>query len=232
MHLAIPVWFYGFDALMYFLSSIVGFLLSFYFNRIYSLSSEKRHMYLYLGFMMLSVALLGLSITDSVSYATFMNCHDSCVLGLMDDAFSLEDFSYFIYFGLSLCALLMFMLAYIPEGFKYSKVLLFGFIGYLIVIAMTMSIIEEYEAWYSYNEYFNFVAFMMMVFITFRNAVNYNEKATLNSFLVLLSFSLITLFYLFHLLSFISGWMYVFAHIALLSGFISLLAMVLRVRKE
>src|SRR3989338_7277407 len=101
MYIIIPVWFYGFDSAMYFISSIVGFLLSFYFYKIYSFSSDKKHSYLYLGFLFLSIWLLSLSITDMYSYIAFSNCRASCVLGIIDNVFSLEDFAYLVYFGLS-----------------------------------------------------------------------------------------------------------------------------------
>ena len=231
MHLIIPVWFYGFDALMYFLSSIIGFLLSFYFYKIYSLSSEKRHMYLYLGFLLLSLGLLNLSISDTYSYIAFMNCHKVCVLGIIDNAFSLEDFSYFAYFGLSLFAYTMFLFAYKVEKFKYSTILIPLFIGYLLLILLTLPSTESIHLWQTYHEYFHLIAFLMTVFVAFRNVLNYTEKKNLNSFLVMISFSFISLFHLFHLFSFVSGWMYVFAHISMLIGFSSLLVMVLRVKK-
>lgn len=115
----IPIWFYGFDALMYLISSMIGFLISFYFHKIYSLSSEKRHMYLYLGFLLLSFGLLNLSITDMISYTTFWQCLRPCTLGILDQVFDIIDFSYFLYFGLSILAYTLFMLAYIPKNSRY-----------------------------------------------------------------------------------------------------------------
>ncbi len=231
MNIIIPVWFYGFDSVMYLISAMIGFLLSFYFYKIYSLSSEKTHLYLYLGFLLLSTGLLSLSVADMYSYLNFINCHNACTLGLLDNVFDLEDFAYFVYFGLSLFAYGLFILAYIPQGLKLSKNFVLLSMVFLFLIASILLIRAGNVLWYSYHEYFHITALLMMVFITFRTIVNYSENKGLNSFLVVVSFSFISLFHLLHLFSFISGWMYVFAHISMLIGFGSLLFMVLRVKK-
>jgi hypothetical protein len=231
MHFTIPVWFFGFDSAMYFLSSLIGFFVSFYFHKIYSLSSHKRHMYLYLGFLLLSVGLLGLSITSMFSYLVFNNCHEACVLGLADEAFSLEDFSYFTYFGLSIAAYILFMITYKPENFKFSKLIIFGFLIYMIALFVFLPTQESHVVWYSYHEHFHLTALLMIIFVTFRNAVNYNEKRSSNSLLVTISFGFLALFHLFHLFSPLSEWMYVFAHISMLTGFSCLLFMLLRLKK-
>ncbi len=232
MHILIPVWFYGFDSVMYIISSLIGFLLSFYFYKIHSLSSEKRHMNLYLGFLVLSLGLFSLSITYVFSYMIFKSCPDSCTLGLIDNAFSLEDFSYFVYFGLSISAYALFIFAYKPKDFQFSRIFTFLFIGYLILTLILLPTKQSQRLWYSYHEYFHLTALLMMIFVSFRNIVNYIEKKSLNSLLVAASFSFISLFHLLHLFSFISGWIYVFAHISILIGFTSLLFMVLRVKNK
>jgi len=231
MHIIIPVWFYGFDSAMYFVSSIVGFLLSFYFYKIYSLSSDKKHSYLYLGFLLLSIGLLSLAITDLYSYIAFSNCHASCILGIIDDVFSLEDFAYLAYFGLSLMAYILFILAYGSESPKFSKGMLLFFVLYVILIAKFVPISGECNVWESYHGYFHLTSMIMLIFVSFRNVANYFEKKSLNSLLVMNAFIFISLFHVFHLFVFISGWMYVFAHISMLIGFSSLLLMVLRLKK-
>jgi len=188
-------------------------------------------MYLYLGFLLLSIGFVTLSITNIFSYIVFNNCHTSCELGLMDDAFSLEDFSYFMYFGLSLFAYVLFINSYLSKNSKFHKIFITIFSVYFLVIISFLSLNDDYKLWYSYHEYFHLASLIIMIFISFKNVLNYNEKRSLNSFLVMISFMLISIFHLLHLFSFISGWMYVFAHISVLSGFITLLIMLLRVKK-
>lgn len=228
MPIIIPVWFYGFDSVMYFISSMVGFLLSFYFHKIYSLSSEKKHMYLYFGFLLLSFGLLSLSMTSIYSYTTFWQCRGyPCVLGMLDQAFGLEDFAYLLYFGLSILAYTLFMLAYIPKNFKMPSLPIYIFLIYFFIIFITLPIENGQVDVSSYNGFFNLTAFLMLVFVSFMNLANFSENKGLNPFLVTASFIFISLFHLFHLFSFVSGWVYVLAHVAMLISFTSLLSMVI-----
>lgn len=232
MPLLIPVWFYGFDSIMYLISSIVGLLLSFYFHKIYSLSSDKKHMYLYFGFLLLSFGLLSLSITNIFSYITFWHCQRFCVLGIIDQAFGLEDFSYFLYFGLSILAYALFMLAYTPKNFKLPNLPFSISLIYFIIILITLPLTKGDIAWYTYHSFFHLIAFLMLAFVSFMNIINFSEKENLNSFLVAAAFTLLALFHLLHMFSFISGWMYVSAHLSMLIGSILLLSVVVRVKSK
>lgn len=235
MEIIIPTWFYGFDSVMYLICAAIGFLLSYYFHKIYSISSEKKHVYIDLGFLLLSIGFLTLAITDVYSYITFAKClvsSHNCVLGLVDEVFGLEDFSYFLYFGLSISAYILFITAFTRVEFKFLKYLLLALVGYIILIVSFMPIKEDIDLWITYHNYFHMTALIMMIFISFKNFVYYSERRSLNSLLVAVSFSFISLFHLFHLFSFVSEWMYVFAHISLLTGFLILLMMVLRVKKK
>jgi hypothetical protein len=220
---------------MYLISSLVGFLLSFYFHKIYSLSSEKKHMYFYMGFLLLSFGLLSLSLTNAFSYLTFRNCPKACVLGLLDSSFSLEDFSYFIYFGLSIAAYAMLMSAYKPEKFKIRRLPLTVALSYFLVVALSLPMLEGFRIWYSYHEFFHLTALLMVLFVTFKNAVNFlgdkKRKKDRNSLLVVAAFGFLSLFHLLHLFSFISSLMYVLAHVSMLMSFVSLLLMIHRVKK-
>ncbi len=229
----IPAWFYGFDAAMYFISALIGFLLSFYFHRIFSISSEKTHMYLHLGFLILSIGLLSLSISDMFSYSAYCNCHATfrpCILSILDNVFSFDDYAYLAYFGLSLIAYFLFILAYSKEYFNFSRTFLLALAGYLLVILFFVTMKEDIVLWYSYNGCFHLTAFMMLAFVSFKNIVNYAETKRLNSYLVAFSFSMISLFHLMHIFASLSGWVYVLGHIFLLTGFISLLSLVLHIR--
>ncbi len=231
MEIVIPLWFYGFDAVMYFLSSAVAFLLSFYFYRIYHLSSNKQHQYLYTGFLVLALGFSVLSITSLYSFINFKSCTTICSLGLVDKAFSLEDFAYFMYFGFSLTAYSLIILAYNHELPRFSKMFLFLFLAYLIFISASLTLRRHYKVWYSFSEYFHLTSFVMMLFVAFRAFVNYANEKSGSSFLVMNSFIFIAAFHLFYLLSFINE-LYVFAHFTLLAGFFLLLFMVLTVRRK
>jgi hypothetical protein len=234
MPIIIPVWFYGFDAVMYLISSFIGFLLSFYFHKIYSLSSEKRHLYLFWGFLLLSFGLLSLSVTDIYSYTTFWQCRppSPCNLGILDEAFDIESFSYFLYFGLSIIAYALLMLAYIPQKFKIQNLPIWLLSIYFLVVLVTLPLGRGEVVWYSYDQFFNLIAFLMMVFVSFINFINFSENKSMDSFLVTMSFLFLSLFHLLHIFSFISGWMYVFAHMAMIVSFLSILSVIARVKKK
>jgi len=229
----IPVWFYGFDATMYFISALVGFLLSFYFHRLYSINSEKTHKYLYLGFLILSIGLMALSISDMFSYVEYLGCHEMyrpCILSILDNVFSIDDYAYLAYFGLSLVAYFLFIIAYSEKYINFSKMLLISFVAYLLAIITFMPMKEDAFLWYSYSGYFHLTAFIMLTYVSLKNIAYYTKTRRFNSFLVAFSFSMISLFHLLHIFASISGWVYVLGHIFLLIGFISLLSMVLHVK--
>jgi hypothetical protein len=230
MNILIPPWFYGFDSVMYLISALVGLLLSYYFYKIHSISSEKRHSYLYFGFLLLSFGLLSLSITGMFSYLTLNNCVASCSLGLLDNAFSLEDFSYLLYFALSISAYALFMLAYLPKKFSIPKLPMIFFLLYFLSLLILLPVTGG--IWYEYHEFFHLTAFLMVSFISFRNMINYKGRRDTNSLLVFIAFIFLSMFHLFHIFSFVSAWMYVFAHIFMLISFTSLLFMVARVKKK
>ena len=234
MHIIIPAWFYGFDSLLYMTDAFIGFLLSFYFNRIFTLSSEKRHMYLHLGFLLFSIGLFTLSVTNAFTYLAFNNCLVSsatCTLGLLDDVFSLEDFAYFTYFGLTVFAYILFLLAYCQEYPKFSRFFIPAFIGYLVLLIALIPLRDGHVLWYSYRGYFNMTALTLLVFVSYKNIVHHIERKTQNSLLVAISFSFFTLYHVCHMFSFI-GETYVLGHIFMLVGFIALLFMVMRVNKK
>jgi len=228
----IPIWFYGFDAVMYMISSLIGFLLSFYFHKIYSISSEKRHLYLFWGFLILSFGLLNLSIIDAYSYTTFWQCKPLCNLGILDQTFDIGSFSYFLYFGLSIIAYALLMMAYIPQKFKIPNLPIWLLSIYFLVILITLPLRSGEIVWYSYSIFFDLIAFLMMIFISFINFINFNENKSIEPLIVTMSFFFLSLFHLIHIFSSISGWMYVYAHVSMLISFILLLSVVIKVKKK
>jgi hypothetical protein len=233
MHnLLIPAWFYGLDSAMYFISAMVGFILSFYFHRIFSISAKKKHLYLHLGFAILSMAFLILSISNLSSYTAYMKCESDCHLGMLDEIFSFEDFSHFLYFGLSFVAYMFFVVAYTDEYENFSKRFVPLFIIYIALLFAIIPLSGSKVLWYSYNEYFHLTAFLLLIFLSFKNLVNYEEKKATNALIVTVGFGSIALFHLLHLFVFLNEWIYVFAHVFILIGFVSLLTMIMRVKRK
>lgn len=230
MEVSIPAWFYGFDSAVYLVGAVIGFLLALYFYRIHNISSQKRHQYLYFGFLILSLGFSVLAFSSLYGYARFATCSGDCSLQSMDVAFSFEDFSYLVYFGFSIAAYTMLIFAYSDENVKLSQLFIALFLVYLLFIAGFLTVKRSFRVWYSYAEYFHLTSLVMMIFILFRTFANYHGEKSMNTFLVMLSFLFVAVFHASYLFSFI-GKLYVFAHMSLLGSFFVLLGMTLRVRK-
>jgi len=230
----IPSWFYAIDSVMYFISSAVGLMLSFYFHRMHMISSEKKHLYVHFGFLLLSIGLIVMSITSLFNFATHNICGPSdktCASGLLGNLFSLEDFSYLVYFGFSIFAYLLFILVYAEEYLRSSKVLVGIFLSYLILLIIFLPIKDGHGLWYSYNEYFHLTSFIMLLFVSFRSFLNYTELKRFNALLVAVSFSFLSISHIFYLFSFVSEWMYVLGHVLTLLGFMGFFMLIMKVMK-
>jgi hypothetical protein len=229
----IPTWFYGFDAIMYLVSSLIGFLLSFYFYRMYSLSSEKRHLHMFWGFALLSLGLLSLSATNAFSYINFWQCGPGpfCTLGILGSSFAIESFSYFLYFGLSIIAYAMFMYAYIPKKFRIQNLPNWLIAIYFIFMIVTFQLNEDNIVWFAYIGFFDLTAFLMVGFVTLINIINYSENKTRESLMVVMSFAFLLLFHLLRIFFFINGITYVLAHLSMLTSFLLLLYVITKVKK-
>ena len=155
----------------------------------------------------------------------------ACSLGLQTGALSLEDFSFTVYFGFSIFAYFMFILVYAEEYLKFSKIFVAAFLGYLFIAVFLLSRGTGQSILSSDSTYFHLTAFIMLLFISFKNLINYTETKRMNALLVASSFILMSLSHLFHLFLLISGLMYVVGHIFMLLGFIALLLMIIRVMK-
>ena len=79
---------------------------------------------------------------------------------------------------------------------------------------------------------FNLFAIVLLVFIAARNVFNFFKTKTQESFLVMFAFLMIFLFHVFLFLMPFGVELYLVAHIFLIAGFLSLLAMLVRVTKK
>jgi hypothetical protein len=226
----IPSWFYGSDAIMYFISAMIGILLSFYFYKIYSISSEKRHLNLFWGFSMLSFGLLSLSVSNAASYISFWSCRQGCSLGLLGSTFTTESFSYFVYFGLSILAYAMFIYAYTPKKFWPKGLPKMLASLYFVIVIVALPIRSGNIVWYNYSGFFDIVAFLMLGFVTFLNFMNYREKKGKESLIVVVSFALLAGYHFIRLFLSINSSSYVLAHLSMMASFVLLLSVVTKVK--
>ncbi len=211
--IVVPKWFFGFDSVIYLFVAIVGFLITYYSYKVYDATSKKQHLFLYWGFKIISVGFLLLSITRIYSYGIVLpSCTDVCVLTTSGSAFSITDFGYWIYFGASTLAYLMFILTSMSEKIK-------------------MPLMFILPVWYAAFPYFHITSIFLMAFIVFNSLLNFLRAKNLTTVLVLLAFIFISIFHLSLIVIPINETVYVLAHFFLLLGFLSFLFMLVRVLK-
>lgn len=230
MHLLIPTWFYGFDSVMYLISSVMGFLISFYSHKLYCMTGKKSHYYLHLGFSLLSLGLLLVSIVSAFSYTAIRLCTSGCELSLFDLTFGVEDFGYFLYFGLSILGYILLALSYLQDK---SRVPIF-ILGFILIFSILLVAFgtprSELLLWYTYDQYFNLLSIALVGYILFRVLINCSKSRSTNSFLVFLAFSGVFAFHALQFFAYFNPLAYVFAHVLLIFGYSSLLAMLIKVR--
>jgi len=99
---------------------------------------------------------------------------------------------------------------YLPEKLKFPIFLPFWNIGF---------------------PYFQVLSLFLISYVIFKSAANYVLNRNTNAFLVMLAFMLMGAYHLLSLFTSLNAIIYVFAQISLLSGFVSLLIMLIRVNK-
>ncbi len=209
----VPKWFFGFDSAIYIFVAVVGFLITYYSYKTYSITSKKQHLFLYWGFKIISVGFLLLAITRIYSYGIVLpTCTDVCTLSTSGSAFTITDFGYWIYFAASLLAYLMFILTSMAEKIR-------------LPIAFILPV------WYLAFPYFHITSIFLISFVVFNSILNFLKNRNAASLLVFLAFVFISIFHLSLIVIPINQTVYVFAHLFLLLGFLSFLFMLVKVLK-
>lgn len=208
MVIQVPIRFLGYDSVLYIISALIGFLVSYYAYKIWNVTSKKSHLYFYLSFVLLS---MGLSVLSAVSVYTYVNYQESGQLNLFDQIVYVDDFGFWIYYGASLLGYILLILAYLPERKMFPIML---------------------PVWFKGFPYFHLSSFFLLSFVIFKGVTNFISKKNMDSFLVMFAFAAIGLFHILLFLSSFSKLVYVIAHISLILGFSSLLLMLVRVNRK
>lgn len=204
MNVLVPSWFFGFDSVMYLLSSAIGFLVSFHAFKLYSMTSKKSHFYLYASFALLGMGLLMVGVT------TLFSLFISKASVLSDTVSWVDDFGFWIYYIASVFAYGLLVMMYLPEKLRFPIFLPF---------------------WESGFPYFQVLSLFLLSYVIFKSAANFALNKNSNALLVMSSFTLIGIYHLLSLFTSLDYIIYVFAQLSLLSGFVCLLLMLTRVNK-
>jgi hypothetical protein len=209
MEVLIPISFYGYDTIIYLISAMIGFAISFYGYKIYKMTKEKPHFYLYSAFIVLSIGMLIVALTSAYSYSIYFQNNEFIVF---DQVFGVEDLGMWIYFFTSLVGYSMLSMMYLST--KKEKLL----------IALPIS--------FNYYAYFNLILIIPLAYVALRSTMNYFLKKSKSSFCVMSGFMLILMYHAMLPFTFLHKIVYVAAHGCLILGFLSLLYMVWQVNKK
>jgi hypothetical protein len=201
----IPVWFYSYSAVVYVVSAIISFLISYFAFRLYRMSSVKTNLFLSFGFLALGLAFSSLTMTSIYTYLYVPYLRGYASLTAVNTS------GYNFYYLASFIAYLLFVLMYLPKKIKNR----------LLVLYVPL--------WYTNFTGFHIASALLIGYVLTANILNYLKKKSLNSFLVMFAFLTIEIFHLLLLLLPFNVTLYLAAHTFLVVGFSSLLVMLIRV---
>jgi len=200
----IPEWFYLYSGLVYLLSLAISFLVSYFSFRLYRISSSRKQSLLAVAFLLIGI---GFTFLSAASFYTYENSKS-----LDQSAFDLNNNAYSMYYVLTLAAYLFIVMINLPK--KDEKL-------FLIV-----------PLWFINSSQFHLTALLFLIYISARSVFNFFKVKTEDAFLVMFAFLMITLFHVFLLLMPFGIELYLVAHTFLIVGFLSLLAMLIRVTRK
>ncbi|MBI4015930.1 MAG: hypothetical protein HY362_04395 [Candidatus Aenigmarchaeota archaeon] len=205
----LPVRFYGYDSVIYLVSALIGLAIAYKAYKLYSVSEKNQHYNLFVGFSILAVGLLTISLTSAYSYLKFFEQKE---LLLFNGYFDVADVGYWIYFGASFLAYWFLINMYAPD--KKGV--------FLLSLPMT----------FNYYSYLNVGLFFFALYLAFRSAVSYFSNKNQNGFWVMGAFVLMAVYHAVLLFTpFFKGF-YILAHVSLILSFAFLLYMLIRVNRE
>jgi len=199
---------FGFDAIMVFISSFIAFAIGYYAGKAFRMTSEKLLLYLNLSFSILGVGLLTDGLTAVYAYLALTSkphFNVGLILVVGNWILSIAEivaFSLLVYVYVKQASWTVGSFALTPLIFK------------------------------TYNPLTEMVIIFLLGYISLQALTNYSSRKEANSMLVFIGFIFILLSHIFFFLT--STWIgsYIIAHFLQLSGFLSLLVMLLRVNRK
>jgi len=214
-----PIWFFGYDSVLDLISFVITMLIGFYSYKIYKLTGKKNYFYLYLAFLLLSIALVVKSFANLSLYFDLLHR-----IGVRDTRL----------FGYQMAALALF-----------GHVLL-TLLGYITLIALTLKlkgkrivsllfflvILTVLLAKNSFM-FFHLISFaLVLLYVTPYFYENYMNVKNVKALLVFLCFLFLSFSHLFLALVFYNNYLYVIGIILQMAGYLMLLINLLLVFKK
>jgi len=218
-----PLWFVGFDSLMEFVAFIIALTIAYYASKGYGLTKQRTLLYVQFSFSLFSAGLL----IDSL--AGFLGILARALRGTL----VLTTVGYTIYFVAQVLAYGILIFAYISQTRTLSttsiSLALFPLYALTTLQAAPEATIKLLSPLVEYHPISEIVLLFLVSYITVQTGLNYSATNDRNAFLVFQGFLLLTLSHLMFILMPLGALLFVIGHVLQLFGFVSLLAMLLRV---
>ncbi len=214
-----PPWFFRLDVVFQFIALLIVLFIGLYSFKIYKLTKNKNYMYLFLGFLSLSIAFL---------FKTFINLtlsyHFLAKFNLIRENPTL----------------------YLVQVFALLFFVLFTLMGYLILVSLTHKVtnlklislllllmVSGVIASQNSQNFFNFLAFLLLLFYVAPYFYkNYKTTLSLKSFLVFVCFFLLAISHLMFLFEIVSKQLYVIGAFLMVISYLMLLINLILVFKS
>ncbi len=202
----VPLWFYSATSIVYSLSAVIIFLVSYFALKAYKMTKNKPHLFLFLSFLILGFGLAVLSGVSIYIYTTLELYKASGV-----SLHWINNRGFLTYYILSSISYILLIFTYLPKKIRTKLHILYV------------------PIWYANLENFHLLSIFLLAYVILRNVLNSFKRKTLNSYLVSFAFICMLVFHLLLLLVPFSTSMYINANVFLILGSLSLLIMLIRV---
>ena len=205
MEMRVPLEYYLISGVVYTVSFFTSMLVAYFAWSALNIAKQKRLKFLFFGFVLLGFGFLTLALTSFYIYFAID------LYGTTGISFHYVNYIGFnVYYVFSLTAYVLFVLTYVP---RFDKKL------WVIYVPL----------WYASYPNFHIISILLLGFVVFRNVQNYIKKKNFDSLLVITSFVCLMIFHGMLLFTTFNQAIYLTANIMLISGFLALIYMLMRV---
>ena len=205
----IPLWFYEVSSGIYLLSAIICFFVGYFAFKAYKMYSKKNLLYFFLGFTILGIGFLILTLPSIYVYLA-LEFYEQPPISINE----INYIGFSLYYITSLIAYILLASMYLSEKIKNKFFVLFV------------------PLWYADSLEFHLLSLVLILLVFIQTIFNSLKKKKLNSYLVSFTFLCLSIFHLLLILIPFNVTMYLIANLILITGFASLLYMLIRVNAK
>jgi len=233
MPIIVPLWFYEFGSVMYFIAAFTGMLLTYFSFKLYNYTRKKSHLFLTLSFIFITIGFVILTASNTYSHEHFEQCNPDCTI-TNQQIFNTIVLGNYGYYVTSLIGYALFLFSYSMQDKKSRKKLFLQAAPPLVLSLFLRNqplfVLYPFES--IFFQPFQLISAILLLLIVIRTYGNYKKSNTKLAALVPAGFGAILVY---HVLMFslpFSPLFFAFAHVSLLIGFGALLVMLIKVERK